>query len=222
MTASIRALIFDLDGVLTNTPMLHYDSWKRLAADENIPFTWDQHERMQGKVRHDSLAVFLNGRPVSDEQAKALMARKNEYFLELLENVTPADSFPGVLELLTEAKKKGFRIGLGSSSMNARNVISKLGLAPFFEVLGDGHSVSRHKPAPDIFLWTAQQLGVEPRQAVVFEDSEAGMQAAINGGFWRVGLGGKHGKGAHLEYETMAEIQLDDLLAKLATFGNFA
>ena len=217
MSLNIRALIFDLDGVLTDTPLLHYDSWKRLATDENIPFGWDQHERMQGLVRRDSLAVFLNGRAVSDEQAQVLMQRKNAYFLERLETVSPDSTYPGVVALLNEARAKGLKIGLGSSSMNARGVVDKLGLTTYFDVLGDGHTVSRHKPAPDIFLWAASELGVTTEEAIVFEDSVAGMQAAITGGFWRVGLGGKHGDGAHLTFDAMADVKLSDLLAQLVS-----
>ena len=216
MSFNIRALIFDLDGVLTDTPLLHYDSWRQLAADENIAFGWDQHEQMQGLVRRDSLTVFLNGRAVTEEQAQTLMARKNAYFLERLRDVTPAHCYPGVLELLAEARERGLRIGLGSSSMNARGVVEKLDLSAYFDVLGDGHTVQNHKPAPDIFLWAADQLGVRPTEAVVFEDSVAGMQAAISGGFWRVGLGGKHGAGAHVTYSMMAEVKLTDLLERLA------
>lgn len=219
MSLNIRALIFDLDGVLTDTPLLHYDSWRRLAADENIPFGWDQHERMQGLVRRDSLTVFLNGRPITEEQAQVLMARKNGYFLEHLREVSPANCYPGVLELLTEARLMGLKIGLGSSSMNARAVVEKLGLSACFDVLGDGHTVTQHKPAPDIFLWAATQLSVTPDEAIVFEDSAAGMQAAISGGFWRVGLGGKHGDGAHLAFDVMADVKLAHLLERLAEVG---
>lgn len=216
MSLNIRALIFDLDGVLTDTPLLHYDSWKRLAADENIPFGWDQHEQMQGLVRRDSLTVFLNGRPVTEEQAQILMARKNAYFLERLRDVSPANCYPGVVELLSEARERGLKVGLGSSSMNARGVVERLGLTAHFDLMGDGHTVTHHKPAPDIFLWVADQLSVRPTEAVVFEDSVAGMQAAISGGFWRVGLGGKHGAGAHVTYSMMVEVRLTDLLERLA------
>lgn len=216
MAINIRALIFDLDGVLTDTPMLHYESWKRLAEYEQVPFTWEQHEQMQGLVRRDSLAVFLNGRTVTDEQAQEMMARKNAYFLERLETVSPDNCFPGVRELLADAKAHGLKIGLGSSSMNARGVVKKLGLSDYFEVLGDGHAVKRHKPEPDIFLWVAAQLGAAPNESVVFEDSVAGLQAAIAGGFWRIGMGGKHGEGAHLAYETMAEVKLSVMLEAMA------
>jgi beta-phosphoglucomutase len=215
MKLNIRALIFDLDGVLTNTPWLHYESWKRLAEDERIPFTLDQHYQMQGLVRRDSLAVFLNGTPVDEPTAQALMDRKNAYFLEALEQLSPADCLPGVVEIIREAHAAGLKIGLGSSSQNARRVLDKLGLFRLFDVIGDGYSVNRHKPAPDIFLWVAGQLGVLPQESVVFEDSVAGMQAAVAGGFWRVGVGGRHGDGAHIAVNSLADLRLASLLDKL-------
>jgi kojibiose phosphorylase len=215
MTLNIRALIFDLDGVLTNTPWLHYESWKHLADDEQIPFTLEQHYQMQGLVRRASLDVFLNGRSVSEDMAQQLMDRKNAFFLELLKQLSPSDCSPGAAELIREGHDAGLKIGLGSSSQNARRVLEKLGLLPLFHVVGDGYSVTNHKPAPDIFLWVAEQIGVSPREAIIFEDSVAGMQAARTGGFWRVGVGGKHGEGAHIAVESLAELRLSTLLDKL-------
>ncbi|MBI1277334.1 MAG: beta-phosphoglucomutase [Anaerolineaceae bacterium] len=212
---NIRALIFDMDGVLADTPPLHYESWKRLAQDEGINFGWEQHEQMQGLVRRHSLDVFLGGKLITESQAQEMMARKNTYFTESLQKLTPADRFPGTAEIMQEAHEAGIKVGLGSSSQNAREVIKKLGLAPYFDVVADGYTVRQNKPAPDIFLWVADQLKVTPSEAIVFEDSVAGMQAAIAGGFWRVGLGGKHGDGAHVALNSLAEVNLAGLLQRL-------
>ncbi len=215
MTVNIRALIFDMDGVLADTPPLHYDSWLRLAQDEGIDFGLEQHEQMQGLVRRHSLDVFLGGKSITESQAQEMMARKNAYFMESLKQLTPADRFPGTAEIMQEAHAAGLKVGLGSSSQNARGVVEKLGLAQYFDVLADGYTVRHNKPAPDIFLWVADQLKVAPSEAIVFEDSVAGMQAAIAGGFWRVGLGGKHGAGAHVALNTLAEVNLAALLQRL-------
>ncbi len=195
----IQAFIFDLDGVLADTPMLHYHSWKRLAEDEGLIFSWDQHVAMQGLHRRESLDVFLGGRPVTETQAAEMMMRKNGYFLELLEQLSPTDCFPGTEAFIRAARAAGLKLALASSSQNAKQVLFKLGLTPLFDVIGDGNTVSRNKPAPDIFLWAAEQLRVKPAEALVFEDSEAGLRAALDGGFWVVGVHGKHGQGAHLE-----------------------
>jgi len=215
MNLNIRALIFDMDGVLADTPPLHYESWLRLAQDEGINFGWDQHEQMQGLVRRHSLEVFLGGKPVSESQAQDMMARKNAYFVESLKNLSPADRFPGTAEIMQEAHAAGLKVGLGSSSQNARGVVEKLGLLQYFDVIADGYTVRNNKPAPDIFLWVANQLNLAPSEAIVFEDSVAGMQAAIAGGFWRVGLGGKHGAGAHLALNSLAEVNLTTVLQRL-------
>ncbi len=215
MTLNIRALIFDMDGVLADTPPLHYESWKRLAQDEGLDFGWEQHEQMQGLVRRHSLDVFLGGKPITESQAQEMMARKNAYFMESLKQLTPADRFPGTAEIMQEAHAAGLKVGLGSSSQNARGVVEKLGLAQYFDVVADGYTVTRNKPAPDIFLWVAEQFNVSPSEAIVFEDSVAGMQAAIAGGFWRVGLGGKHGAGAHVALKVLSEVNLAGLLQRL-------
>ena len=215
MTLNIRALIFDMDGVLADTPPLHYESWRRLAQDEGIDFGWEQHEAMQGLVRRHSLEVFLDGKPVTESQAQAMMDRKNAYFVESLQNLTSADRFPGTAEIMQEAHAAGIKVGLGSSSQNARGVVEKLGLLQYFDVIADGYTVKNNKPAPDIFLWVANQLKIAPSEAIVFEDSVAGMQAAIAGGFWRVGLGGKHGPGAHVALNLLSEVNLATLLQLL-------
>ncbi|MBA3874298.1 MAG: beta-phosphoglucomutase family hydrolase, partial [Anaerolineae bacterium] len=170
MTLNIRALIFDMDGVLADTPPLHYESWLRLAQDEGINFGWEQHEQMQGLVRRHSLEVFLGGKTVSEDQAQEMMARKNTYFGERLKDLTPADRFPGTAEIMQEAHAAGLKVSLGSSSQNARGVVEKLGLLQYFDVIADGYTVRHNKPAPDIFLWVAEQLNVAPSEAIVFED----------------------------------------------------
>ncbi|MBL8155482.1 MAG: beta-phosphoglucomutase [Anaerolineae bacterium] len=215
MNLSLQALIFDLDGVITDTPVLHYETWRRLAAEEMIHFTPEQYHRMQGLSRRASLDIFLDGRYVSEELAQSYMARKNRYFLELLEGLTPERCFPGVREMIAEGRGAGLKIGLGSSSQNAKGVLERLGLTPSFDVIADGNTVTRAKPAPDIFLWVAGQLGVEPGRALVFEDSVAGLRAALDGGFWAVGIGGKHGPGAHVAVESLAGWGLGELVGEI-------
>ncbi|MBB5293259.1 beta-phosphoglucomutase family hydrolase (plasmid) [Deinococcus metallilatus] len=181
--------IFDLDGVLTDTVELHYHSWQRLAEEEGVPFSREANAALLGRTREDALDLWLNGRPCSPEQRADLLWRKNASFLEALEGLGPGDLLPGVAELLHEARERGVRLGLASSSRNARRVCDRLGVTALFGAFADGSSVVNPKPAPDIFLWVAGRLGLHPTRCLVFEDSEAGVRAALAGGFPVVGLG---------------------------------
>ncbi|MBC7814676.1 MAG: beta-phosphoglucomutase [Burkholderiales bacterium] len=189
MALDIRALIFDLDGVITDTAELHYQSWKRLSEEEGIPFTRHDNEQLRGVDRRESLRRILKGQPIEESIAQEWMTRKNNYYTTLLQDLTPDNRLPGVVNFLEEARAAGLKIGLGSASRNANPVLDKLSLRSMFDVVGDGYSVARTKPAPDLFVWVAGALGVPPMQSVVFEDAEAGIAAGLEGGFWTVGLG---------------------------------
>jgi beta-phosphoglucomutase len=217
MTIDLRALIFDLDGVIADTNAPHYASWERLSQEESIPFSKDVYNRMMGLPRRQCLTVFLGDYSVDEETAQAFLGRKNRYFLDLLDQFTPADTDPGVRELIEEARAAGLKVGLGSSSQNAKRVLKQLGLYDLFEVIGDGTTVSRHKPNPDIFLWAAEGLGIAPQQAIVFEDSTAGVEAGRAGGFWVVGIGQPGGlvDDAHLIVASLEGIGLSDLQMRL-------
>jgi beta-phosphoglucomutase len=211
MTIDLRALIFDLDGVMADTNEPHRASWERLSREEGIPFSPLIYEDMMGLPRHKCLDVFLGGRQVNEETAQDYMRRKNQYFLELLDTFTPEDAAPGVRDLILEAREAGLKIGLGSSSQNAGLVLKKLGLYEHFHAIGDGNTVARHKPHPDIFLWVAERLNVLPEQAVVFEDSTAGVQAGKTGGFYVVGIGNALVKAADMIVPTLAGMSIGRL-----------
>ncbi|MCC6617340.1 MAG: beta-phosphoglucomutase [Anaerolineae bacterium] len=216
---TIRALIFDLDGVITDTAEFHYLSWKQLADEEGLPFTRADNEALRGVSRRESLRRLLKGRPIDEDTAAAWMKRKNDYFLELLDRVTPADRLPGVTSLLEDARRTGLRLGIGSASKNVRPVLDKLGLSDAFDAIGDAHSEVVSKPAPDLFVWIAGRLDVYPTQTVIFEDAEAGIEAGRRGRFWTVGIGPATDGLAHLHYDSMAAITLADVLTKLAALG---
>jgi HAD superfamily hydrolase (TIGR01509 family) len=187
-----------------------------LAADEGLIFTAEQYKRMQGLARRESLDIFLNGVQLDEPTAQAWMDRKNRYFLELLDQFTPEHSKPGAATLIAQARSLGLKVGLGSSSQNALRVIAKLGLTLQFDVMADGNTVTRNKPAPDIFQWVATQLNVAPAEAVIFEDSDAGLQAGLAGGFWVVGVGGRHGDGAHLTIPSLDKISAAEVCQQIA------
>jgi beta-phosphoglucomutase len=216
MTLTIRALIFDLDGVITDTAELHYRAWKRLAEEEGIAFTRQDNEQLRGVDRRESLNRILKGQPIDEPTAQKWMTRKNDYYRASLRDLTPADCLPGAVEFLQEARAAGLRIGLGSASKNAREVLDRLEIAGLFDAVGDGYSVVNGKPAPDLFVWVAGALGVNPAHAVVFEDAEAGITAALAGGFWTVGIGHAAVSQAHLiASDGLADLHVSGVLEQL-------
>lgn len=216
MSVEIRGLIFDLDGVITDTAEYHYRSWKRMTEEEHIPFTREDNEALRGVSRRESLNRILKGAPIEEARAVELMTRKNDYYTAFLDEITPADRLPGVTKLLDEAKADGIKLGIGSASRNAKVVLERLELIDYFDAIGDGYSVVHTKPAPDLFLWTAGRMDVYPQQVVVFEDAEAGIDAALAGGFWTVGVGTSNVQHAHTTTPTM-QITLAEVTARLAS-----
>jgi beta-phosphoglucomutase len=212
----IRAFIFDLDGVITDTAEYHYRGWKRLADEEGLPFTREDNEHLRGVARRESLLLILKGRIVPEAQLQALMTRKNNYYLEFIKEITPRDLLPGAKELLEELRAAGYKVALGSASKNAREVLRRLGIESLFDAVSDGYSVERQKPAPDLFLHAAQQLGLAANECVVVEDAAAGIEAARAGGFRTVGLGPRERVGAaEAIFPSLAGVHVRDLLAAL-------
>jgi len=213
--AQIRAFILDLDGVITDTAKYHFQGWKRLADAEGIPFTRDDNEKLRGVSRHRSLELLLGERvsEYTEEQMQEMMDRKNGYYQQLLKTITEEDFLPGARELIDEIRGRGFKIAVGSASKNTRTVLEKLGITDAFDGIADGYSVSRAKPAPDIFVHAAGQLGVSAANCVVVEDAESGVQAARTGGMIAVGVGPEERVGyADFRYDTTADIDLNEIL----------
>jgi beta-phosphoglucomutase len=212
----IKGFIFDLDGVLTDTAEYHYRGWKHLAEELGIPFTRVDNEELRGISRHESLLLVLKGREYSEEQMQEMMDRKNRYYLEFIRDISPRDLLPGARNLLEEIRAAGLKSAVGSASRNASDVIKRLGIAELLDVTADGHSVGRQKPAPDLFLYAAAQLRLNPPECVVVEDAAAGIEAARVGGFRSIGLGPRERVGAaELVLPSLEEVHLNDLLHKL-------
>ena len=186
---SIRAFIFDLDGVITDTAEYHYLSWKQLADEEDLPFTKADNDALRGVSRRESLKRLLKGRTIPEEQTQEWMERKNRYFLMHLSCLKEDDYLPGVKSFLEEAQALQIRLGIGSASKNARLVLERLSLTHYFEVIGDGYSVVNLKPAPDLFVWVADKLQVSESETIVFEDAQAGIDAARQAGCRTVSIG---------------------------------
>jgi beta-phosphoglucomutase len=213
----IAAVIFDLDGVITNTVYFHYLSWQRLADEEQIPFDKATHDRqMLGLNREDALQILLADRHTSLPQQQSLLKRKNDYYLESIHELNADNLLPGIGNLLIELRAAKIKIALGSSSKNAELVLQRLGIIDFFDFLADGHSVPYLKPAPDVFLHAAGGLNVSPDRCLVVEDAPAGVAAGLKAGMWVLGVGPfERLAQAHLVLPTLAGIGWVDIIAKL-------
>jgi beta-phosphoglucomutase len=212
MRRKIKAVIFDLDGVITDTSEYHYRAWKRLSDEEGIPFTRNDNENLRGVSRGECLKILLKGKQVSDEQFQEMMDRKNGYYVELLGKMTSENILSGAKELVLELKKRGIKTAIASASKNARTVLQGTGIEGLFDVIVDGYSIKNTKPAPDIFLFAAKELGIKPEDCAVVEDAEAGIEAALAGNMIPIGIGPKERVGkAHFRFEKIGDITLTKL-----------
>lgn len=219
----IRAFIFDLDGVLTDTAEQHFQAWKQLADEEGLSFSREENEALRGISRRESLNLLLKGRQIAEEQAQDWMERKNRYYLDRIRRLTSKDLLPGVWELLQEIRHAGLKIAVASASKNAAEVVTRLGIFPLIDVLVDGNSGARTKPAPDLFLLAARRLGEPPEACVVVEDAAAGIEAARAAGMRTIGLGPPKRVGAaRLVLPSLNDICLEDLLKPLQAPSDIA
>ncbi|MFD5023171.1 beta-phosphoglucomutase [Paenibacillus sp. NPDC058367] len=181
----MRAVIFDLDGVLVSTDHFHYKAWKQIADRLNIPFDEGVNNRLRGVSRMESLDIILSGasdKQFTDEQKQSLAEEKNTIYRKFLEQLSPADILPGVTETLEGLKVKGVAAAVGSSSKNARFILEQVGLLDWFAVVVDGNQISRSKPDPEVFLLAASQLECDASACLVVEDAVAGVQAGVHAG----------------------------------------
>lgn len=194
----IRGFLFDLDGVLVDTAQYHFLAWQRMAAELGIHFGEAENEQLKGVSRAESLNRILawGGKSLSDAEKQHWMTLKNDWYLELVRGMPADDYLPGAHEFLRASRAAGIKVALGSASKNAPLILERLGWIPLFDAMVDGNVVTASKPDPEVFLEGARRLGLMPEECVVFEDSEAGVEAARRGGMKVVGIG--HGLDADL------------------------
>lgn len=189
--ADIRGAIFDLDGVIVDTAKYHYLAWKRLASELGFEFTEKDNERLKGVSRMRSLEILLEvgNREFDEEQKLKLAEKKNTWYIEYISKIDESELLKGAQEYLLYLKKKGIKIALGSASKNAPLILKNLGIEGLFDAVVDGNQVTKVKPDPEVFLLGASMLGLAPENCVVFEDAEAGIEAASRAGMASIGVG---------------------------------
>jgi beta-phosphoglucomutase len=203
----IKAFLFDLDGVIVDTAIYHYQAWKQMANELGFDISEEFNEGLKGVSRMESLDLILahGGIELSQEKKLSLATSKNENYLHLVSSMTAADILPGVSDFFAQVKKENIKTALGSVSKNAKLILERIGMLSDFDAIIDGTKIAKGKPDPEVFLKGAEELGVLPTECLVFEDAVAGVDAAKNGGMKAVGIGKK-------EVLTRADVVVENLV----------
>ena len=214
-----KGFIFDLDGVITDTAKYHYIAWKELAAEIGIEIDLKFNEQLKGISRMDSLERILTlgnkNDAYTEVEKEALATKKNTHYVQLLQSLTPDDLLPGVKTFLDEAKAKNIPCAIASASKNAPFILDKLGVMQDFDTIVDPATLKKGKPDPEIFIQAALALGIEPAEAVGFEDAQAGIDGIKAAGMYAVGVySGEELHGADAIVEKLTDLNIDELLAK--------
>ncbi|MBC1785606.1 beta-phosphoglucomutase [Listeria welshimeri] len=193
MTTALKGVVFDLDGVITDTAHYHYLAWKKTAENIGIEFDEAFNENLKGVSRIDSLLLILkkDGREndFTEEQIETLAAEKNEFYVSLLQEITPTDVLPGIKELIVDLKKQNLKCAIASVSKNARTVLNALEMEQAFDYIVDAAKITKSKPDPEIFVEACRGLGLETAEVVGIEDAQAGIEAINAAGIISVGVG---------------------------------
>jgi beta-phosphoglucomutase len=199
VTGPYDAIVFDLDGVICHTDKYHYLGWKSVADDLGIPFDETVNNRLRGVSRMESLDIILEkyeGEPLTDARKDEIATLKNARYREMLAEMSPADLDPSVKVTLDDLRSRGLKLAIGSSSKNAKFILSRIGLGDYFDEISDGTNISRSKPDPEVFLKAAEYLGIDPAKCVVIEDAVAGIEAGEAAGMYTVAIGDAADQGA--------------------------
>ncbi|TMC22886.1 MAG: beta-phosphoglucomutase [Chloroflexi bacterium] len=185
-----KAIIFDLDGVLTDTSEYHYQAWKQLADDEGIPFTHEENDaHLRGVGRRESLMYLIRGRHYSEEQIQEMMDRKNRLYNDLIKNMSPSEVVAGGVQLLQEIRATGIKTAIASASKNCMTVLERLQILSYFDGIADGNCIVNSKPAPDIFVYAAGLLRVYTKDCLGVEDADAGIESIKDAGMQALAIG---------------------------------
>ncbi|MGI2328949.1 beta-phosphoglucomutase [Planococcus sp. YIM B11945] len=222
MTHYPKVFIYDLDGVITDTAEFHFLAWQKLAEELGILFDRQFNEQLKGINRMDSLDRILQldaSQPeFSSEEKEKLAARKNDYYLELIEAINPSHILPGIETLLKANKAANVKIALGSASKNAPAILEKLGLTSYFDYIVDASKVEKGKPDPETFTTAAEALGISYPDCIGLEDSAAGVEAINKANMYSVGVGDPaHLSHAHYLVADTSALMFDEIIKQYQT-----
>lgn len=214
----VRCFIFDLDGVITDTAIHHFRAWKQIADKLNVNFTEEDNLKLKGVGREKCLKIILESAQleISDRYFTELCDLKNQIYQKLIAQLSQKSILPGVEEKIKLLKKHSLKIAVASSSKNARMILNKIELTEFFDVIIDGNQIQNPKPNPEIFSKASLAVDVSPSECLVFEDAEAGIEAAVRAGMKTIGIGTKGNQfySADYSFENFSQIP-DDLIIDL-------
>ncbi|WNF37522.1 beta-phosphoglucomutase [Bacillaceae bacterium IKA-2] len=216
MDNQLDAVIFDLDGVITDTAEYHYLAWKNLANSLGIDFDKKSNEQLKGISRMESLEMILKFDKkealFSDAEKLEFATKKNQYYQVLIKDISKKDILPGIVELLEKLKANNIKIALASASKNAKVIIEGLGLRSHFDVIVDVEKIKKGKPDPEIFLKGADLLGVPIDRCIGIEDAQAGVEAIKAANMFAVGVGSKDAlKRADYIVETTNQLVFEEI-----------
>lgn len=212
----IEACIFDLDGVIVDTAKYHFIAWRRLANELGFDFTEAENEQLKGVSRVESLELILKwgGIHLSEAEKERQAEKKNNWYREFILKMEADEILEGVIPFFDELEKRGVKLVLGSSSKNAGTIVERVGLSDRFAAIIDGTKTTRTKPDPQVFELGATAVGATPVQCIVFEDAEKGIEAALKGGFYAVGVGSPDVLGAaHFVIPGFKEVTVDEVFS---------
>jgi beta-phosphoglucomutase len=187
----MKGIIFDLDGVIVHTDRFHYLAWKLLADELGVPFSEKDNHRLRGVSRMESLNIILekSDKVFTESEKEVFCEKKNEVYRDYLYALTPDDIKQEVLDTLTALKQRGYNLAIGSSSRNAKIILTQTGLIRYFDAVSDGTNISYSKPNPEVFLKAAEFLGLQMRECYVVEDAAAGIEAGKAAGAKTIATG---------------------------------
>ena len=214
MNNKIDLCIFDLDGVIVDTAKYHFLAWRELGREFGFELTKAVNEKLKGVSRVESLKLILEwaGVKKSKKEQMVLAAKKNEHYVNLIQSLKPKDIFPGVRKFIEELKQNGVKCSIGSASKNTKLILEKLEILEVFHYIVDGNMTINSKPHPEVFLKSCEALEIKPKNTIVFEDAAKGIDAALAGGMYAIGIGSKSDLGhAHLVIPGFEKFHFEDI-----------